>query len=103
MIVKDTSIYLDYVRGIETKVNNLCDSIAAIPISDMHKQSIEKQRMQIFAKIALLAHKAKCEIGFIPHFQWIQLQQEINDLYTQLSNSVNQYITCYTTYNNVRE
>ncbi|MCM1294043.1 MAG: hypothetical protein NC311_00575 [Muribaculaceae bacterium] len=74
----------------------------AIPISDMHKQSIEKQRMQILANITLLAHRATLDVGFIPYFQWIQFQQEIDDLYKQLSDTVNHAGANYNAQTNVR-
>ncbi len=102
MIKKDASIYLDYIKDMETKVKNLCDGITSIAISDIHKQAIEKQRMQIFSKITLLAHRATCDVGFIPHFQWIQCQKEIDDLYKQLSDTVNQAMAYHKAQTNMR-
>lgn len=103
MIKKDTSVYLDYIKDTEAKVKNLCDGITSIAISDIHKQAIEKNRIKILAKTGALTQKASTEVGFIPNFQWNQFKKEVDGLYKQLSDSVNQAAACYNkTQNNMR-
>lgn len=87
MIIKDETVYLNYIQDIENKVNNLCKNISHIPLSDAQRQSIEKICTRIFSQTALLSTRAK--LGLILNSDWIQFKQEINGLYEQLSNTVN--------------
>lgn len=92
MIIKDKSVYLNYIQDIENKVNGLCKSISVIPLLDAQKQSIEKICAQIFSKTALLSMRAKSKTGLISNSDWVCFKQEIDGLYEQLSDAVNKTI-----------
>lgn len=88
MIIKDKSIYLDYVEDIENKMKNLCKNISSATMQDSLKQDIEKTRVDILAKIFLIRNLAEQETGFIPNIDLVRYKKEINELYEHLSNIV---------------
>lgn len=89
MIIKDETVYLNYIKDIENKVDNLRKNISYIPLSDTQRQSIEKICTQIFSQTALLSIRAKSKSGLILNSDWLRFKQETNGLYEQLSNIVN--------------
>ncbi|MDW3024560.1 MAG: hypothetical protein R8N50_02630 [Alphaproteobacteria bacterium] len=89
MILKDKSIYLNYAKDIETKVNNLCAKISLTTMQGPLKQEIEKIHVKILAKVFLIKDSATQETGLIPNSDWIQYQKDIDTLYKQLSYSIN--------------
>lgn len=92
MIIKDKSIYLNYAKDIETKVNNLCAKISLTTIHEPLKQEIEKVRVKILANVFLIKDLATQETGLIPNADWIQYQKDIDALYKHLSDKVNEAI-----------
>ena len=42
MIIKDKSIYLNYIKNIENKVNDICKKISLATMQGPIKQDIEK-------------------------------------------------------------
>ena len=89
MIFKDKSVYLNYAKDIENKVNNLCAKVSLTTMQNPLKQEIEKIRVKILAKVFLIKNLANQETGLIPNSDWIQYQKDIDTLYKQLSDSIN--------------
>lgn len=89
MIKKDKSVYLDYIKDIETKANALCAKIALGTAS----KDIEKLRVKIAAKTTLLTQKANSD-RLIPNEDWVKFKEEINALYQELADKVNRRTTC---------
>ena len=92
MIVKDKSIYLNYVKDIEEKIKKLCSNVSFVTMPDTLKQDPEKVRVKISAKLALLTQKAN-QPELIPNAEWVNFKQEINALYQELADKVNQCAT----------
>ena len=68
MIIKDKSVYLNYTKDIETKVNNLCAKISLTTIQGSLKQEIARIRVKILAKVFLIKDLATQEKGSVPNF-----------------------------------
>jgi hypothetical protein len=93
MIVKDKSVYLNYVKDIENKVKSLCSNVSFATMQDKLKQDIEKTRVQIMSKVFLIKNLANQETGLIPNSDWVQYQKEIDSLYQNLSSMVKKATT----------
>lgn len=91
MRTKNKSIYLNYVKDIETKVTDIYAKLKSVFIINTQKQSIEKQRDDIFAKTSLLTLRANQD-ALIPNAEWIAFKKEIDDLYKNFCDTVNQSI-----------
>lgn len=103
MIIKDDSVYLDYVKDIETKVNNLFKGIAAIAMSDAERQKIDEIRVKIFGKTSMVRMLVSQKTGLIPNADWIKYKVDIDALYRDLSDKINRVAMCSTRINkNVR-
>lgn len=89
MIKKDKSVYLDYIKDIETKVNTLCAKVAPGATS----KDIEKLRIKIAAKTTFLTQKANSD-RLIPNADWVNFKEEIDVLYQELADNVSRYATC---------
>lgn len=95
MIKKDKSVYLDYIQDIKTKVDGLCAKIAPNAMS----KDIEKIRVKISGKLALLTQKAKSDT-LIPNADWVKFKQDIDALYQELADKVNRCAACAQQMNN---
>ncbi len=102
MIIKDKSIYLNYVKDIENKVNDICKKISLATMQGPIKQDIEKTRIKILGKVFLIKNLANQETGLIPNSDWLQYQKDIDTLYKQLSDSINKASRCKKTQESVR-
>ena len=89
MIKKDKSIYLDYIKDIEIKMDTLCAKVALTVVS----KDIEKTRIKISAKLALLTQKANSD-KLIPNADWVKFKQDIDALYQELADKVNRCAAC---------
>jgi len=87
MITKDKSAYLDYVAGINKKVDDLYTKISSIGGS--MKKDIDALRLKIITKTNLITLLANQKIGLIPHSDWVQYQSDIDKWLTELENKVN--------------
>jgi len=87
MIVKDISVYLDYVADINKKVNDLYAKISSV--TEHKKTDIDALRVKILAKTNLITMLANQEVGLIPHSDWVQYQSDIDKWLTELENKVN--------------
>lgn len=95
MIKKDKSVYLNYIKDVEKKVNALCAKVVPGAVS----KDIEKLRVKIAAKTTLLTQKANSD-KLIPNADWVKFKQEIDSLYQELAGKVNSFEICATQMNN---
>lgn len=95
MIKKNKSVYLDYIKDVEKKVNALCAKVAPGAAS----KDIEKLRVKIAAKTTLLTQKAHQD-GLIPNADWVKFKQDIDALYQELADKVNRCAACAPQMNN---
>lgn len=102
MIIQDKTPYKKYIKETTEKVQKLMDSVASVAIPANVKQDINKKYISLSAKISLLDIKSENKKIIISKTDWDKSKQEIESLYTELFNMVNDAIALVNTRDNVR-
>lgn len=92
MIIQNKISHKNYLKEIIQKIKILMENVSNIQISTTQKQSIDKIHTQLSTKIALLNIKSKNKHVIIAQTDWEKNEQEIESLYNELVNIVNDAI-----------
>ena len=92
MIIQDKTIYKNYVQEMTQKVQTLMKQVSESQIPKTAKRDINKQYIKLSAKIALLEVKSENQHTIISQLTWEKSKIEIDFLYTELSNMVDNAI-----------
>ncbi len=91
MIIQDKKGYLDYIKRMEADVNNLYNSINSNLVSETSKKEVEKIRSKILGKLVVISVKLS-DYDIIMQSDWEEYKKQIDDLYKEMSDKVNQII-----------
>ena len=91
MIIQDKKGYSDYIKRMEVDVNNLYNSINSNLVSETSKKEVEKIRSKILGKLVVISVKLS-DYDIIMQSDWEEYKKQIDDLYKEMSDKVNQII-----------
>lgn len=91
MIIQDKKKYLDYIKKTEKSVNNLYDSINSNLVLETSKKDVESIRSKIFGELVVISRKLAAN-GLIMQSDWEKHKKQIDELYKEMSDKVNQII-----------
>ncbi len=83
MIIKDKTIYLNYVNDVKSKIANILKNIEQASLTDTTKEKIRINCLKIDAITSLIELHANSP-RLIPNIEWLGWQKDIDDLFNEM-------------------